>query len=77
MELAPLGLLLLALVGFGLAIWGLRQRRIRRPRSLPGVPALDVLANFGQAILGAQLKLDALCEAVSYTHLTLPTIYSV
>jgi len=64
MELAPLGLLLLALVGFGLAIWGLRQRRIRRPRSLPDAPALDALADFGQAILGAQLKLDALCEVV-------------
>ncbi len=55
-------LLLLATAG-GLAFWTLRQSRqiapLRRRAS-----RLNELAGFGQAILGAQLQLEALCEIV-------------
>ncbi|MBN1964524.1 MAG: GAF domain-containing protein, partial [Anaerolineae bacterium] len=54
---------LLILIGLGLLLWLLRQNRLLVPLRRKA-EQIDALAGVGQAILGAQLKLDALCEVV-------------
>ncbi|MCE7949416.1 MAG: GAF domain-containing protein [Chloroflexi bacterium CFX4] len=65
----PLLVILVSLLSAGLLAAGLLAgyaRGFRRGRSATPehLADLDILANVGRAILGAQLKLDALCEIV-------------
>jgi sigma-B regulation protein RsbU (phosphoserine phosphatase) len=58
------GLLIVLLIGVGLLAYALvRQRRQIEPLRSDAAQ-LDKLAGIGQAILGAQLQMDALCEVV-------------